>query len=58
MCYVNKPLRPGGTGKGLTGGSAATERRKTGESRETKEEEYWDRSSLLPSEHGVTYKVT
>ena len=40
-CDVNKPPRPVGTGKRLTGGSAATERRKIGE---TKEKEYCNRS--------------
>ena len=33
MCYVNKPPRPVGTGRRLNGGSAATERRKIGETK-------------------------
>ena len=33
-CYVNKPPRPVGTGRRLSGGSAATERRKIGETKE------------------------
>ena len=47
--YVNKPPRPVGTGKRLTGGSAATERRKDGE---TKEEECCYRSFSL---YGKSY---
>ena len=49
MCCVHKPATPIATGKRLTRGSAGKEWRKIGK---TEEEEYWDTSFSLSTEHG------